>query len=160
MLRTEPKGWGSWSARIYGEDGPGDALLTELRISLLRNRGRFVLEGEEFTIEPEGFLGSGALLKKGSTVIARARKASIFRRRFHITSAGHGLELVSRSPWGREYALLLGRQEVGSVRRAGFGGRKMTLDFPEEVPQFLQIFLAYLVLCQAKREAAAASAGS
>ena len=118
------------------------------------------MEGEEFTIEPQGFFGSGALLNKGSTVIARAHKASLFRRRFHITSAGHGLDLVSTSFWGREYVLLLGGQAVGSVSRSGFGGRRMTLEFPDEVPRFLQVFLAYLILCQAKREAAAASGGS
>jgi hypothetical protein len=36
----------------------------------------------------------------------------------------------------------------------------MALELPDEVPLFLQVFLAYLVLCQGKREAAAASGGS
>jgi hypothetical protein len=155
LLRTEPAGWGSWSARIYSDDRPGTLPLTELRISLLRSRGGFSLEGEEFTIEPEGFFGSGAILKKGSAVIARARKASLFGRRLRITAAGHPLDLVSSSFWGREYVLVLGGEEVGTVRRSGLGGRKMRLEFPDEVPLILQVFLAYLVLCQAKREAAA-----
>lgn len=160
VLRTEPVGWGSWSARIYSGDRPGAVPLTELRISLFRSRGGFTLQGEEFSIEPEGFFGTTAVLKKGSTIIAGSRKASLFGRRFRITSAGHGLDLVSRSWRGRSYALLLGNQEVGTVKRAGFGGRRMTLELPDEVPLFLQVFLAYLVLCQGKREAAAASGGS
>jgi hypothetical protein len=65
------------------------------------------------------------------------------------------LDLVSSSFWGREYVLVLGGEEVGTVRRSGLGGRKMRLEFPDEVPLILQVFLAYLVLCQAKREAAA-----
>jgi hypothetical protein len=156
VLRTEPAGWGSWSARINSGDHP----LTELRISLFRSRGRFSLHGEEFSVDPQGLLGTTAVLRKGSNIIARAEKTSAFRRRFRITSAGHRLDLVSRSWSGREYALLLGSQEVGMVRRTGFGGRKITMEFPDQVPVFLQVFLAYLVLCQAKREAAAASGGS
>jgi hypothetical protein len=155
VLRTEPVGWGSWSARILS----GNVPLTELRISLFRSKGAFSLNGEEFSIEPEGFFGGAAVLKKGSTVIARSRKASLFRRRSRITAAGHGLDLVSRSWWGRSYGLVLGNQEVGTVERTGFLGRKLTLEFPPEVPLFLQVFTAYLVLCQAKQEAAAASGG-
>lgn len=155
LLRTEPAGWGSWSVRVFS----GHGQLTELRISLFRSRGGFSLDDEEFTVEPQGFWGTTAILRKGSTIIARAEKASPFRRQFRITSAGHRLDLVSRSWRGREFSLLVGSQEVGTVRRAGLGGRRMTLDFPDQVPAFVQVFVAYLVLCQAKREAAAASGG-
>lgn len=153
ILRTEPLGWLSSGVRILA-DGQE---LSLLNISLVRSRGRFILDDEEFTVEPKGFFWSGAELRRGSTVIARAEKSSPFRRRFEITSAAHRMVLESRSWTGREYRLLLGQQEVGRIRREGWTGRKMELDFPEDVPRFLQLFLAYLALAQAKREAAAAS---
>jgi hypothetical protein len=94
---------------------------------------------------------------KGASVIAKAKKAGAFKRTWEISSAGHHLTLESRSLLGREYALLLGTHEVGRVKREGFAGRKTVMEFPDEVPVFLQVFLAYIVISQARREAAAAS---
>ena len=118
------------------------------------------LDGDEFTIEPMGFFRNGAELRKGGSVIGRAEKPSFFRRKFQVSSAGHRLVLESRGWRGRKYVLLLGKQEVGWIEREGLTGKKMELDFPDDMPLFLQVFLAYLVARQAKREAAAAAAGS
>ncbi len=43
------------------------------------------------------------------------------------------------------------------MKREGFSGKKLVLDFPDDVPDFLQVLLAFVVLSQAKREAAAAA---
>lgn len=155
ILNAEPTGWASWNARITA-DGQE---LTLLSLSLLRSRGTFQLDGEEYVIESTGVWRNTALLKKGSRIIARAEKPSFLHRKYEISSAGHHLRLDSRSWSGREYALLLGNQEVGRITRKGFVGRKMELEFPDQVPLVLQVLLVYLVLVQAKREAAAASAG-
>ena len=154
ILEAEPKGWASWNARITS-DGTD---LTELKISTWKSRGSFHLDGQDFAIEPEGFWLHNAVLKQGSTVIARAQRPAVMARRWTITSAGHRMELESRSWTGREYVLVLGKQEVGTVKKEGIMGRRITLDFPDEVPAVLQVFLTYIVLCQAKREAAAGAA--
>jgi hypothetical protein len=156
ILRAEPTRLGRYGVSIQSD---GEEL-TQLHITLFRSKGRFQLDGDEFTIEPRGFFQNSAELRKGSSIIGRAEKPSFFRRRFHVTSAGHRLTLESTSFRGREYVLLLGNEEVGWIKRHGFTGKKMDLDFPDEVPLFLQVFLAYLVACQAKREAAAAASGS
>jgi hypothetical protein len=52
-----------------------------------------------------------------------------------------------RSSWGRK--------RWGYLERTGFLGRECELELPDEVPVFLQVFIIYLVLSQAKREAAA-----
>ena len=101
-----------------------------------------------------------ALLMRGGNPIARAEKPALLRRQFTVSSAGHRLILESRSWTGREYALLVGSVEVGRITREGFLGRSVTLRLPDDVPEVLQIFLAYIVICQSKREAAAAAAGS
>lgn len=155
VLHAEPLGWLSSGVRILS----GGEELTSLSISAFRGKGSFDLEGETFAIEPEGFFRSEAVLKKGSSVLARAQKPSVLRRRFEISSAGHRLVLESQGWTGREYALLLGSSEVGAIARKGFGGRKLTLEFPDEVPMFLQVFLAYVVVSQANRERAAAAGG-
>lgn len=153
ILEAEPRGWGSWDAVITADGRP----VTELKISLFRSRGRFRLDGQEFSIEPSGFFLQSASLTRRGGAIAKAEKTSFFRRDFLITSAGHRMELKSRSWTGREYELLMGNQRVGLVTRKGFMGRRMSLDFPDDVPAVLQVFLAYLILSQAKREAASAA---
>jgi hypothetical protein len=69
------------------------------------------------------------------------------------------LRLESQKWTGREYKLLLGNQEVGSVKREGFAGRRVMMDFPDDVPVVLQVFLAFIVISQARREAAASGGG-
>ena len=154
-LEVEPTGWASWNALITSRGQP----LTELTISTWKSRGAFELEGQAFTIEPQGFWHHNAELRRGSTIIAKAERKSALRRSWVLTSAGHGLTLETLSWRGREFVLLLGNQETGRVTRKGMTGRRLSLTFPEDVPEVLQIFLTYIVLCQAKREMAAASSG-
>ena len=156
ILEAEPTGWASWNVLIKSDGAP----ITELKISAWKSRGSFQLDGQDFTIEPIGFWLQNAILQRGGTVIAKAEKPGLMRRRFVITSAGHRMEMESRSWTGREYALLMGHQEVGRITREGMLGRRTSLQFPDEVPEVIQVFLTYIVLCQAKREAAAAAAGS
>lgn len=152
ILEAEPTGWFSWNALITSDAAP----LTELAISAWKGRGAFELEGQSFTIEPIGFWGHNAELRRNNSVIAKATKTGMLARRWAISSAGHQFTLESRSWRGREYALRLGNQEVGHVTRKGMTGRRISLQFPDDVPEVLQIFLTYVVLCQGKREAAAA----
>lgn len=153
VLRSEPLGWAGSGARIFS----GDSEITELKITAFKSRGSFSLDGENYEVEPKGFFQTSAELKKGSTVIARVVKPSVFKRRFEISSAGHKIVLESRGWRARKYVLLLGSQEVGSIRKEGMSSRRLHLEFPDEVPQVIQILLAYLVITQAKREAAAAA---
>jgi hypothetical protein len=155
VLRAEPLSWATFGARILD----GERELTQLRITAFKGRGSFELDGETFEIEPQGFLGSKAVLKKGSSIIARVNRPAILKRRFEISSAGHQLRLESTGWLGKEYVLYLGRQKVGTVTREGFTWRKLRLEFPDEVPVFVQILLAYVVLSQARREAAVAAGG-
>jgi len=154
VLHAEPLGWATHGVRILS----GGEEITQLKISAFKGKGSFFLEGEDFFIEPKGFFQSDAVLKKGTAIIAKVKKPSL-RRRFEISSAGHRLVLESQSWRGREYRLLLGTQEVGSVKREGFSGKRVLLEFPDDVPVFLQSLLIYIVASQAKREAAAAAAG-
>jgi hypothetical protein len=153
VLHAEPLGLFSFGTRIRA----GDQEVAQLKISFFRSSASFTLEGEVFDIEPMGFFGSNVVLKKGSSAIARVTKPNFLRRRFEVASAGHRFVLESLSWTGREYRLLLGTQPIGKIKREGFAGRRMALDFPEEVPLFLQVLLAYVVLAQAKRERAARS---
>ena len=153
ILRADPLSWAGYGYSIRRDD----VELTQLRITLFRSRGSFQLDGEDFSLKPRGFLGRDVEMIRGGSVIARSTRPSLLRRRFEVSSAGHHLVLESRSWTGRKYVLLLGSQEVGRVTREGWIGKKMELDFPNEVPVVLQILLVYLVACEAKREAAAAS---
>jgi len=156
IVKSEPTGWASWNARITTEDRE----VAILSISTFKNKGAVQLDGDDYTMEPHGVWGGAGVLRKGASVIAQAKKPSFFRRTFEISSAGHHFRLESRSWTGREYALVVGGQEVGRIHSHGLTGRKVEMEFPDEVPLVLQLFLLYLVLVQHKREAAAASSGS
>jgi hypothetical protein len=152
-LRSEPLGWAGSGARIFS----GETEITQLKITAFKSRGSFVLDGKEYEVVPKGFFQTSAELKQGSRVMARVRKPSFFKRRFEITSAGHRIDLESRGWRARKYVLLLGNQEVGSIEQDGFSSRRLRFQFPDEVPVVIQVLLAYLVIAQAKREAAAAA---
>jgi hypothetical protein len=154
VIRAEPLGWASFGVRLLA----GDEEVTELQISTFKGQGSFQLDGESFSIKTEGVFQIRATLKKGSTTVAVAKKTSIWRRRFEVSSAGHRLVLEGRGWSGRSYALVVGKQEVGWVKREGFSGRRVRLEFPDHVPLVLQVFLTYIVVGQARREAAAAAA--
>jgi hypothetical protein len=153
VLEAEPTGWASWNTLIKSNGAP----ITELSISAWKSRGSFSLDGQEFTIEPRGFWLHNAVLQRGGTIIAKAEKPALMRRHWVLSSAGNRLDLESRSWTGGDYVLRVGGREVGSITRQGITGRKISLHFPDEVPEVLQIFLTYIVLCQAKREASAAA---
>jgi len=155
VIHAEPLGWASLGVRLLA----GNEELTQLKVSTFKNKGSFELDGDVFTIEPEGIWRTKVSLKKDGRAIARAHKTSMWRRRFEVTSAGHRLVIEGRGWRGREYVLLLGKQEVGWVKREGLTGRRLRLEFPDEVPLMLQVFLAYIVTAQARREAAAAASG-
>ena len=156
ILEAVPTGWASSNVLIKSDGDP----ISELIISAWKSRGRFHLDGQEFFIEPKGFWLHNAVLLRGGSVVAKAERIALLKRRWVISSAGHRLELMSRSWTGREFVLRMGASEVGKITRKGMTGRKIALHLPDDVPEVLQIFLTYIVVCQAKREAAAAAAGS
>ena len=45
--------------------------------------------GEEFSIEAKGLFPADAILRRCTSVIAKVRSPSFFRRRFEISLAGH-----------------------------------------------------------------------
>lgn len=155
-LEAEPAGWTSWNARITSD---GEEI-TELAVSVWRSQGSFRLDGLDYTVEPKGFWLTHAVLRVGPTIIARAERLAPLGRSWIIHAAGRRLVLESRTWTGREFGLRVGEKEIGKVTREGVTGRRMRLEFPDDLPVALQVFLAYLVLVQIKREAATVAAGS
>ncbi|MBT8396894.1 MAG: hypothetical protein HKO65_07425 [Gemmatimonadetes bacterium] len=155
VLRAEPLGWASSSYRVSS----GEEEVTQLAISLFKGKGTFEVDGQAFTIDSHGFTRAHATMKRGSSVIAKVKSTKFFGRRFEISSAGHQLVLEGQGLMGKTYVLRLMNKEVGWIRKYGFAGRKLSLDFPEEVPVFLQVLITYVVISQARREGAAAAAG-
>lgn len=156
VLRTESLGWASSGVRVLS----GDDEVTQLKVSFLKGNGSFEVDGDTFTIDSHGIMRSDAVMKKGASVIAKVKHKGFPRGRFEISSAGHKLVMKSHGWMGKRYSVGLMDQEVGQVQRAGFLGTKITLDFPDEVPVFLQVLIIYIALAHARRQGAAAAAGS
>ena len=156
VFRTESLGWASSGVRVLS----GESEITQLKISFLKGNGSFELDGGSFTVDSHGLFRADATLKKGGTVIARVKHKGFPRGRFEISSAGHKLVLKTRGWTGRSYVLQLMGQEVGRITRAGLMGTKITSEFPDEVPVFLQVLMIYIALAHARRQGAAAAASS
>ena len=91
-------------------------------------------------------------------------------------SRTHDVLIVGAGPTGLALAILLGQRglrvavierfhDIYPLPRAVHIDDEVyrilhELGVGDEVPEAIQVFLTYLVLCQAKREAAAAAAGS
>ena len=74
VLRTESVGWASSGVRVLS----GEDEITQLTISILKGKGSFELDGDAFTIDSHGLLRAHAVLKKGSSVIARVKHIGFF----------------------------------------------------------------------------------
>jgi hypothetical protein len=66
------------------------------------------------------------------------------------------LTLKPRSLFSRTFVLVHGDREIGSMRSTSLLGNSADIDFPENLPLPMQLFLAFLVITAWRRARAAA----
>jgi hypothetical protein len=153
VLRVEPVHWYSWSFRVL-QDG---AELTRVEHGLFRSRGSFVLDGRTFTMRRQHPFGA-FLLEQDEREIARAAPLGMFDRGYEITF-DRKLTLKRPHPFSRRYVLHHGDLRIGELRPERMFGRASAVDFPDELPLAIRVFLMFLVVSAWRRQRAAAGAG-
>jgi hypothetical protein len=153
MLTLEPKAWYSWDFRVLD----GDEEIAFLDRSWVRERLEFTLDGESFAVRRTSVVRGTFVLEREGEVLAEAGKKSVFRRAFDLAVGPERWVLEAVSPLRREFRLLRGGLELGSVRPVSILRRRAMIDLPEAVPIPLQVFVSCLVLVLWKRSADAAS---
>lgn len=154
MLEAVPAGIFSrnWVARWPG--GP----TAEIRVSGMRERAEFTLDGRRFRLGRERLLGGAFLLEDEHGTIARAVKPSAWRRRFELGAEGEEWALEADSVWSRSFSLVRRGERVGTVGRSGVFRRRAWAELPDGWPPEVQLFVFWLALVLWRRADAAAAA--
>lgn len=126
----------------------------------IRERASFSLEGSEYAIQRTSVARGTFVLERDGRPIAEAEKPSVFRRAFEVRAGPERWRLEATSLLGREFRVVRGGLELGTIRPVSVIRREARVELPESVPRPLQIFVACLVLVLWKRRADSAAAGS
>ena len=157
MLTATPKTWFSWDFTIM--DGP--RAVGEIDTSSWREKGVLTVQGVDYRVYREGVISGDFMLASTESILARAKKASAFRRSFIIEHGGKVYTLRAKSAFRRAFELLDGNREVGSLSPRGIFTRRATVDLPADLPLFLKVFIIWLAVVLWKRESdSAAVAGT
>lgn len=134
-----------------------DGRMAALDVSSWRERAEFELDGASYRLYRDGIVGPIVLEREG-TVIARARKPSVFRDRFEIELPDRTCVLRRISFSGRRFGVFEGERHVGEMAQAGYFTRRIRLALPADWPEAIQIYLFWLALVIWNRETSAVAA--
>ena len=152
-LEAKPRSW--WgSTYVVGEDG---APLTEATLSVMREGGRFTLDGQPYTLRRDRPARAYVLEDVGGAEVARAHRPSAFRRRFEVTYPGGALRVEQAGTMSGRYLVLDGEERVGEIRRRSFWSRQVEADLPAELPSPVRVFTLLIALLMYRRDESAAT---
>ena len=147
-LDLVPKGWFSWDFTVL-RDG---ALIAEIDISSWGEKGTLTVDGDQYAVYRDGFLGP-FILDLNDTQVAVASKIAFYRS-FTVGHQDKTYTLKAASGLGRTFVLLENDQEIGWIAPAGWFTRKATVDLPDQLPLPFRIFLLWLTVILWRRETA------
>ena len=154
QIQARPRHLFSWDFDL-SLDGE---FLAGLDMSWLREGGRFSYDAREYRLAQEGFWSGDFLLATDQEVLARAAK-SAFVRRFVVQTGEREFILEPASLFTRSFRLVENGLIVGYVLPNHRFTRACTLEFPDDLPVPVQVFLFWLVVLLWRRAASAAAAG-
>lgn len=151
MLEARPKTFLSQDFALT-DDGQPVGLLD---ISGWRERARIALEGREYALYRESWLGGDFMLDRDGRTIARARKPSVLRSAFEARIDDRTYRLEPISFWKRGFAVRRGAETIGTIEPTGTFTRRSLIDLPSELPLPFRVFLFWLALLMWNRQQAA-----
>jgi hypothetical protein len=131
--------------------------VAHLHFSLLCEKATLDVDGPELRIYRTREPGRPWVLDRDGTVVASARKPSVFRDRFLLNLGGEEVELRSRGLLSSVFELRRGDDVLGRLERHGLLGREVELHLPEQWPAALQAFVFFLARILWNRHQAAAA---
>jgi hypothetical protein len=148
-LELVPLRWLGWDFRVRsrGEE------LTTVRLTRLRDRGEFALDGQPHRIERTGSFPPTYRLERGGTTVARAEARGFFRRSFTVTAGERILTLRPTGLLGHGYRVEHGRAGLGEIRRLGVFTRRTAASFDGRIDPAVRILLLVLVQLHWRRRA-------
>jgi len=148
MLKVVPKSWLSWDFAV--EDAVGMPW-GEVGLSSWRERGSVSVGGQQFGVARQGLVGP-FVLQGPAGPVAEASKPSAFKREFTLSFGGQECVLKQLSWWRREFGLLRGDVQVGSITPESWWSRRAEAMLPEDMPTEVRAFIVWLTLLMWKRD--------
>ena len=148
MLTAVPTRWFSWEFTV--NDGP--RAVATIDVSWWREQGTLTVGGVDHRVYREGMLSGDFILEAAGSVVARARKPSVFRRAFEIEHGRRRYELHATSVLRRRMVLLEGDKTIGSLSPQGVFTRRADVDLPPDLPLAVRVFVIWLAVILWKRE--------
>jgi hypothetical protein len=154
MLRAFPKSWFSPDYKVLEDN----AIIAIVALSWMREAGELTIAGSSYRVYREGLLTGSFVLESDGSILASADKPSAFYRSFLVKHDGKEYTLEAESAGYRKFVLLEGGKQLGSVYPEHALTRKAVIDFPEEIPLVVRVFMFWLVVILWKRASDAAAA--
>ncbi|MBN1362486.1 MAG: hypothetical protein JW993_17955 [Sedimentisphaerales bacterium] len=156
VFEARPKSLFSWGYELRR----GTLVVARMDMTWLSEGGSFTWEGIGYRLSRQGFWSGDFLLEGAGQIPARATKPSPFRRHFEVHVGPRVLALEAVSPLTRAFRLLENGSLVGAVTPRSFFSRCCTVDFPDDLPVPVQVFLFWLVVLMWRRAANSSAAGA
>jgi len=148
VLTLAPKNWFTWNFSVRD----GARTLADVRLSSWRDAGTLSVEGIEYVVSRETWLGD-FLLQQSGPVLARATRPTLFRRSFVITYKERSYTLKAQSMFRRTFVVLDGAEkEIGSIVPTNMFTRKSVVTLPDDWPLPVESFAMWLTMVHWKRD--------
>ncbi len=141
MLEARPKGLFSWRFQLC----EGQRLVATMDMAWLSEGGSFTWEGTGYALSRESLWSGDFVLTGHGETLARATKPSAFLRRFDVYVGPCTLTLEAVSPLSSAFHLLEDGSVVGAVTPRHVFSRCCIVDFPDELPMPVKVFMFWLV---------------
>lgn len=149
VLIAIPRNIFSWDFAVERDGEP----IADIDMSWFRERAEVRIGGQTYLFSRENMLLGTFALRQGNRIIARAQKASVFRRAFEVETDGRTLTLSAVSVFRREFELVREGAQMGRIYPRSWFGRTAVIDLPDELSLPVQVFLFWLVIVLWRRKA-------
>jgi hypothetical protein len=149
MMKVIPKAW----SYTFSVTGGTESVAQAVDLSWWSDKGELRIQGATYRAHRDK---SGYVLESTAGVVARAERPKRWSCVFDIEHSGHRYTLRAKSAFRRQFLLLEGSTQVGSISPEGLFTRKAAVWLPQSLPMFLQVFIIWLAMTVWKHEEYAA----
>ena len=153
MLSAIPISWCSWSYQI---EDLSQAVAT-IDMAWIRERADVRIGDAEYKLGRYAFVGGTFELSHEGELLAKATKRALVRS-FDIEAGDRRFTLSAISLFGRAMGLYENGEPIGEMAPTGIWTRRARVDFPDDIPLDVRVFLIWLVLILWRRAASSAAA--
>ncbi len=138
----------AWSYTFSVTDGT-TSVAQAVDLSWWGDKGELRIQDDIYTARRDK---SSYVLESAAGVLARAEQPRKWFGELVIEHAGRRYTLRAKSALRRQFLLLEGSRQIGSLSPEGLFTRKATVELPRAIPLFLQVFIIWLAMTLWKHE--------